>query len=94
MPVTYIEGIKPCQDAKVAIVVSRFNSFICERLLEGALDTLKREGQVSEDNITVVRVPGAIEIPVALEPARCTASSIVLVVKTPLETITLFCKVT
>ena len=61
MPVTYIEGIKPCQDAKVAIVVSRFNSFICERLLEGALDTLKREGQVSEDNITVVRVPGAIE---------------------------------
>lgn len=67
MPVTYIEGIKPCQDAKVAIVVSRFNSFISERLLEGALDTLKREGQVSEDNITVVRVPGAIEIPVALE---------------------------
>lgn len=67
MPINYIEGVKPCQDAKVAIVVSRFNSFICERLLEGAIDTLKRDGLVSEDNITVVRVPGAIEIPLALE---------------------------
>ena len=42
-------------------------SFICERLVEGAIDTLKREGEVPEENITLVRVPGAIEIPVVLE---------------------------
>lgn len=67
MAVNYIEGIKPCQDGKFGIVISRFNSFICERLLEGAIDTLKREGLVKEENITVVRVPGAVEIPLALE---------------------------
>lgn len=67
MAINFIEGVKPCQDAKVGIVVSRFNSFICERLLEGALDTLKRDGLVADDNITVVHVPGAIEIPLALE---------------------------
>ncbi len=67
MAVKFIEGIKPCEDAKVGIVVSRFNSFICEPLLSGAIDTLRRDGLVNEDNITVVRVPGAIEIPLALE---------------------------
>lgn len=67
MAINYIEGVKPCPEAKFGIVISRFNSFICERLLEGAIDTLKREGLVPEENITVVRVPGAIEIPVALE---------------------------
>ncbi len=45
-----------------AIVVSRFNSFVTERLLEGAIDQLTRHG-VSPDEITVVRVPGAFEIP-------------------------------
>ena len=45
-----------------AIIVSRFNSLITERLLEGAIDQLTRHG-VSEDEITVVRVPGAFEIP-------------------------------
>ena len=64
MTVKVIEGIKPCRDGKFAIVVSRFNSFICDRLLDGALDTLKREGEVPDDNITVVKVPGAVEIPV------------------------------
>ena len=58
-----IDGILPCHDGKFAIVVSRFNSFICERLLDGALDVLKRQGEVAEDHITVVHVPGAIEIP-------------------------------
>ena len=43
-------------------MVSRFNSFITERLLEGALDCLRRQG-VAEDDLTVVRVPGAWEIP-------------------------------
>ena len=67
MSIKVIEGNKPCRDGKFAIVVSRFNSCICERLVEGAIDTLKREGEVPEENITLVRVPGAIEIPVVLE---------------------------
>ncbi len=48
---------------KVGIVVSRFNDFISERLLQGALDCLLRHG-VSEKDITVARVPGAFEIPI------------------------------
>ena len=47
---------------KVAIVVSRFNDFITNRLLDGAKDTLVRHG-VDEDNIDVAYVPGAFEIP-------------------------------
>ncbi|OFV96509.1 MAG: 6,7-dimethyl-8-ribityllumazine synthase [Acidobacteria bacterium RIFCSPLOWO2_02_FULL_61_28] len=47
-----------------AVVVSRFNAFITERLLQGALDALRRAG-ADEEAITVVRVPGAFEIPVA-----------------------------
>ena len=53
--------------AKVAIAVSRFNSFITERLVEGALDVLKRQGDVQDDNITLVRVPGAVELPLTVE---------------------------
>lgn len=49
---------------KVAIVVSRFNSFISEKLLEGAKDALMRSG-AKEGEIDVVRVPGAFEIPLA-----------------------------
>lgn len=49
---------------KVGIVVGRFNAFINEKLLEGALDGLKRHG-VSEKNIDVAWVPGAFEIPLA-----------------------------
>lgn len=48
---------------KVAITVSRFNSFIVDKLLEGAVDALERIGQVSKSDITVVRVPGAYELP-------------------------------
>jgi len=58
-----IEGGLAAPHAKIAIVISRFNSFINEQLLAGAVDTLKRTGQISDDNITVVRVPGAVELP-------------------------------
>jgi 6,7-dimethyl-8-ribityllumazine synthase len=58
-----IEGNVPAPAAKIVIVISRFNSFINESLLDGAIDALKRFGQVSDDNITVVRVPGAVELP-------------------------------
>ena len=48
---------------KFCIIVSRFNDFIGSKLLSGAVDELKRHG-VSENNIDVVKVPGAFEIPV------------------------------
>lgn len=51
---------------RVAVAVSRFNSFITERLLEGALEACKRHG-VAEEAITIVKVPGAWELPTALD---------------------------
>ncbi len=57
-----IEGKLIGEGLKFAVVVSRFNSFITERLLEGALDCLRRKG-VKEDSLTLVRVPGSWEIP-------------------------------
>lgn len=58
-----IEGAFSAQGKKFAIVVSRFNSFIVESLVEGAIDTLKRHGQVEDKDITIVRCPGAYELP-------------------------------
>lgn len=58
-----LEGNIAAPKAKIAVVISRFNSFINESLLEGTLDALKRVGQVKDDNITLVRVPGAYELP-------------------------------
>ena len=60
-----IEGNIAAPEARVAIVVARFNSFINDSLVNGALDVLKRQGQVQESNLTLVRVPGAVEIPLA-----------------------------
>ncbi|MBV7299103.1 6,7-dimethyl-8-ribityllumazine synthase [Enterovibrio paralichthyis] len=62
-----IEGAFAAPNAQVAIVISRFNSFINESLLDGAIDALKRQGQVNEDNITVVRCPGAYELPLVAQ---------------------------
>jgi 6,7-dimethyl-8-ribityllumazine synthase len=56
------EGILDAKGFKFAIIVSRFNSFITERLLEGALDALKRHG-TEEGQIDIYKVPGAFEIP-------------------------------
>ena len=58
----YIEGNLKADGKKFGIIVARFNSFISEKLLEGALDSLLRSGAV-DDDIDVVRVPGAFEIP-------------------------------
>ena len=58
----YIEGNLKADGKKFAIVISRFNSFISEKLLEGALDSLLRSGANDKD-IDVARVPGAFEIP-------------------------------
>lgn len=61
-----IEGDFSATTARFTIVVARFNSFVVESLLEGAVDTLVRHG-VNDANITVVRVPGAFEMPVAVK---------------------------
>lgn len=53
------------------IIVSRFNSFITERLLEGAVDCLLRSGAKSND-LTIIKVPGAFEIPIAAKRAAST----------------------
>ena len=62
MPET-LEGKLSAAGFKFAIVVSRFNDFICSRLVEGAMDALKRHG-AGEKDVLVVKVPGAFEIPV------------------------------
>lgn len=51
---------------RMGIIVSRFNEMITERLLQGALDALRRSG-VGEEDITLVRVPGSFEIPLAAQ---------------------------
>lgn len=68
--ITYLEGHLQGKGRRIGIVVARFNSFISEKLLEGAVDTLTRSG-VETGDITVARVPGAFEIPlVAQKMAR------------------------
>ena len=57
-----IEGKKDAQGLKIGIVVSRYNHFITEKLLDGALDGFKSHGG-DDDKVTIVRVPGAFEIP-------------------------------
>lgn len=57
-----IEGKLDASGLKIAIVISRFNEFITQKLLGGAVDCLRRNNAV-EDDITVAWVPGAFEIP-------------------------------
>lgn len=62
MTIQHIEGDYRANDASYAILVTRFNSFITDSLLAGALDALKRHG-IKESQIKVVHVPGAYELP-------------------------------
>lgn len=57
-----IEGLLDATGIKSVLVASRFNAFIVDRLIDGAVDALVRHG-ASEEDITIVRVPGAFEIP-------------------------------
>jgi 6,7-dimethyl-8-ribityllumazine synthase len=59
-----IEGKIVAKGMKFGIVASRFNDFICGRLIEGAVDALTRAG-TDENDITIVKVPGSFEIPLA-----------------------------
>lgn len=61
-----IEGQLQGGDHQFALVVGRWNSFVVEHLLDGAIDTLKRHG-VAAKQITVVRAPGAFEIPLVCQ---------------------------
>ena len=61
-----IEAKQDARDVRVGIVVSRFNNFVTEKLLEGAIDGFISHGG-AEANLTIVRVPGAFEIPVAID---------------------------
>ena len=60
------EGMLTGKDRKFAIVVSRFNDFITSKLVDGALDCLLRH-EVKDEDITLVKVPGAFEIPLAAQ---------------------------
>jgi len=66
MAIKTIEGVLHANNACFCLVVSRFNSFVVERLLTGAVDTLKRHG-AEDSELTIVRVPGAFEMPVTIE---------------------------
>lgn len=57
-----ISGDLTVQGSRFGIVVGRFNSFVVEHLLDGAVDTLRRHG-AKDDDLEIIRVPGAFEIP-------------------------------
>lgn len=61
-----IEGNFMVKNARFAILVSRWNSFVVESLLDGAVDALKRHG-IAEADMHIVRVPGAFEMPLAAQ---------------------------
>ena len=65
MPHKVIEGVLNAKGLKFALVVSRFNSVITERLLAGALDALARSG-ASDEDIEVIRIPGSWEMPLVV----------------------------
>ena len=69
---TFEGQLTTTSDDKFCIIVSRFNDFIGSKLLAGAIDELKRHG-VASDNIDVVKVPGAFEIPVIAQ--KCAKSN-------------------
>ena len=62
MQVKQIEGVLSARDTRFALVVARFNDFIGQKLVEGAIDCIRRHGG-SEENIAIYRCPGAFELP-------------------------------
>ena len=66
-----IEGLLTTKEERFCIVISRFNEFIGSKLLSGALDELRRHG-VSENNVEIIWVPGAFEIPLIAKKAAKT----------------------
>ena len=71
MTIRTLEGDFRNCSGRYAIVVARFNAFVVESLLAGALDTLKRHG-IKDEDVTIIRVPGAWELPLAVKRAAAT----------------------
>ena len=68
-----IEGDFTQCSGRYALVVGRFNGFVVESLVSGAIDTLRRHG-IADSDITLVRVPGAYEMPLAVKRVATTPS--------------------
>ena len=66
MSIRTIEGGLTVSGARFCVVVARWNSFVVDSLEAGAIDTLKRHG-ANEEDITIVRLPGAFEMPLVLD---------------------------
>ena len=66
MSIKTVEGGLTAHNARICLVVSRWNAFIVESLEKGAIDALVRHG-ADESDLTLVRVPGAFEMPLAIE---------------------------
>ena len=64
MAITVIEGDYLSIQGKYVILVGRFNSFVVEHLVDGAVDTLRRHG-IPEADVSIVKAPGAFELPLA-----------------------------
>jgi 6,7-dimethyl-8-ribityllumazine synthase len=73
MPIKQIEGTLSAKDARFAVVVSRFNDFIGQKLVEGAIDCILRHGG-SKESITIYRCPGAFELPMVAKKVALTGN--------------------
>lgn len=71
MQIKQVEGALNAKDSRFALVVSRFNDFIGQKLVEGAVDCIRRHGG-SEENITIYRCPGAFELPMLAKKVALT----------------------
>jgi 6,7-dimethyl-8-ribityllumazine synthase len=71
--ITVIEGGLAAADARFALVVGRWNSFVVEHLKAGALEALRRHG-VADSNLTVIYAPGAFEIPLVCRKAAASGN--------------------
>ncbi len=71
MPIKTTEGTLDAKNTRFALVVSRFNDFIGQKLAEGAIDCILRHGG-TEDNIEIVKCPGAFELPAAAKKTALT----------------------
>ena len=71
MQVKEIEGVLNAKDIRFALVVARFNDFIGQKLVEGAVDCIRRHGG-SEEQITIYRCPGAFELPMVAKKVALT----------------------
>jgi 6,7-dimethyl-8-ribityllumazine synthase len=74
MQIKQIEGTLSASGIRFALVVSRFNDFIGQKLVEGALDCILRHGG-SEENVTIYRCPGAFELPMVSKKVALSGSA-------------------